>query len=128
MKPQFGDTQGDDVPTLPTVSLRFEHQHAALSLQQLKDAADGDKHRDKVKVVRTWVDLVPAAFNASMNVASTSLPSHKPRNKYAEVVLQSKFASGGGGLTFGLSKAQCEQNRADGIDSAQRAHLIHLAG
>jgi predicted acylesterase/phospholipase RssA len=116
----------DDRPNLPTISVRFEHQHAELNLQQLMDAADGNRHEKKAKVVRTWVDLVPAAFNTAMNIASSSLPCRKPREKFGEVVLESEFASNGGGITFGLSIEQCMKNRVDGQRSAANASLYHL--
>lgn len=113
----------DDLDPLPTVCVRFDRQHSALSLDRLIDNASGVANPEKVKVVRGWKDLVGAAFAVSMNVAATTLPCHKAADRYAEVVLRSDSD----GMQFGLTRDDCVRRRHDGIISASHARFEHLA-
>jgi predicted acylesterase/phospholipase RssA len=114
----------DDWTALPTVALRFHRQHPTTSLQALINNANGTAHYEKAKVVRTWNDLVPAAFNTSMNAACMSLPCLKPREKSAEIVLQ----TAADGMKFGLSEAECEARQKEGRDSVRLSSFAHLLG
>jgi len=102
----------------PTVALRFAH-HQRHTLEDLLAAADGDGFYKDYEHVRTYGELVPAAFNVSMAAAAASFPSVKPPSHLLDVVLESDAD----GMKFGLSAVECAVRVQQGSLSARRALL-----
>lgn len=105
----------DDVPDLPTVSLRFRHQQRSFSVAELIENGRGNANPSRVKQVRSWSDLVPAVAGTCLDAASASWPSNKGPDLH-EVVISTEHD----GMKFGLSGAECQQRVMNGRQSARR--------